>query len=113
MDKRVVSTVVIAVVETLMIVLFPLFMPNKDAMVAALLIGIPSILFFIGILAGLMRNPVWVHPLIALLATAVLVVWHLNSSAWIYAIAFAGVSLVGVFVGTGTRKLVADARANQ
>lgn len=113
MDKRMVSTAVIGVIETLVIVLFPLLMPNTSAIAAGLLIGIPSILFFVGILAGLMRNPVWVHPLVALLATAILVMWHLNSSAWIYAIGFAGVSLVGVFLGTGTRKLIADSRANQ
>ncbi|MDO5729612.1 MAG: hypothetical protein Q4P71_08320 [Actinomycetaceae bacterium] len=113
MNKRIVSTAVIGGIEALAIVFFPVVMPNKDALVAGLLIGIPSILLFVGVFAGLMRNPVWIHPLVVLLATAVLVLWHLNSSAWIYMVAYAGASLIGVFIGTGTRKLIADARENQ
>lgn len=113
MDKRNLSTIALAVIEVVIIVAFPLVMPNFDAIVASLLVGIPSIMFFLGIVAGVARHPVWLHPLVVLLATAVLVLVHLNSSAWIYAIVFAGASLVGVFIGVFARKVVADAKHNQ
>ncbi|MDO5720893.1 MAG: hypothetical protein Q4P05_09165 [Actinomycetaceae bacterium] len=113
MNKRSLSTIAIATIEVVVIVTFPLFMPNFDAMIASLLVGVPSVVFFLGIIAGVARHPVWLHPLVVLLATAVLVLVHLNSSAWIYAIVFAGVSLIGVFIGVFARKVIADAKRHQ
>lgn len=95
-SKRKIPFVLMCVVS---FYIFPLFGISTGSFMAILLIIIPSVTFITSLLYGLKIGMDLYFPLLigALFVPTVFI--YYNSTAWVYAIGYAIISLIGVFIG--------------
>lgn len=81
----------------------PLFGNTTGSSILILLVIIPFICFLTSLVYGLIRGLNFLYPILIGLLFVPTIFLYYNSSAWVYAVGYAFLSLVGMYVGKSTK----------